>query len=249
MQRILIADSSLPFSKSVSDQLGKDFMVQCCYDGREVLKYIHVFDPDVLLLDMMMPGMDGFSIIDSIRSVGKTTKIIAMLSGYDVVIAAMLSAYGVSYVFTKPCLPELVAGFLHQYTGQLFFEDWSVDTYLDELLMRMGFSLWNAKYPCIRNAVLLRYRGEDAGVTKGVYPIVAQMCGSTKANVEKAIRDAIRHAWTHGDRAIWDLYFINCQKDKCPSNDMFISRMAMALHTKACARKPIDKKLDQYKIG
>ena len=249
MQRILIADASLPFSKSVSEQLGNDFLVQCCHDGRDTLRYIQTFDPEILLLDMMLPGIDGFSIIDSLRAAGKLTKVFPVLPVHDEVIAAMLSAYDISYMFSKPCSPNLVASFLRQYTAQLLFEDWSAETYLDEMLLRMGFSLWHPRYACIRTAILLRYRGEDTGVTKGVYPVVAKMRGSTTVSVEKAIRDMIRHAWKTGDRAIWDIYFPSGQKDKCPSNDTFISRMAFALRTKEQVRKPLEQKIGQIKIG
>lgn len=249
MQRILIADASPSFADCISKQLEKDFSVQCCNDGRRVLEYINELDPEILLLDMMLPGMDGFSIIDSLLTAGKMTKIIPVLPIHDEMVAAMLAAYDIGFVFTKPCSPDFVASFLHQYAGKELFGDWSVDDYLDNILMRMGFSVWHTRYACLSNAILLRYRGEDSGVTKGVYPIVADICGGNDKSVEKSIRDMIRHAWLNGDRAIWSVYFPGGSMDKCPTNDMFIGRMALALRNRERARKPIEQKMQQKKIG
>ena len=249
MQRILIADSSQAFSESVAKQLEIDYAVQCCCNGCQVFGYINEFDPEILLLDMMLPGMDGFSIIDALRAAGKMTKIIPIVPVYDETVTAMLAAYDIGFIFRRPCSPNLVSSFLRQYAGQTLFEDWSVEDYLDTILLRMGFSLWHARYACLRNAILLRYRGEDAGVTKGLYPIVAKLCGSTVVCVEKSVRDMIRHAWGSGDRTIWDVYFSGSHMEKCPSNDIFISRMALALRKKERARKPVEQMVQEKQIG
>ena len=108
---------------------------------------------------------------------------------------------------------------------------WDVETELDNILLYLGFRMGPARYENVRTAVLLKYYGEAGGVTKCLYPAVAMHCGGNAMQVEKSVRDAIRHAFNTGNQDNWKLYFSNSTELQCPSNDMFMARIACALKT------------------
>lgn len=65
--RVLIVDDDVDFRAMLSWQLGKAEQIQVigdAADGYEALEQVDVLDPEVAVVDLMMPGMDGFELID-----------------------------------------------------------------------------------------------------------------------------------------------------------------------------------------
>jgi CheY-like chemotaxis protein len=72
MKRILIADdkeSSREFVRSVLEHAG--FIVEDAADGREAVAKIVASPPDLVILDLHMPGLDGFGVVQSLREDGR----------------------------------------------------------------------------------------------------------------------------------------------------------------------------------
>ena len=66
--RVLVVDDVLPNVKLLEAKLSSEYFdVLSAYDGPEALKIIHDQPPDLVLLDVMMPGMDGFEVCRRIR--------------------------------------------------------------------------------------------------------------------------------------------------------------------------------------
>lgn len=66
--KILIADDDLFFRNFYSTKLKENgFEVDTAADGGETLEKIKIFKPDLLLLDIIMPNMDGFSVLKSLK--------------------------------------------------------------------------------------------------------------------------------------------------------------------------------------
>jgi len=67
-RKILVVDDTRNIQLLLSDFLtGQDFEVLVAYDGREALKVVHDANPDLILLDIMMPNMDGYQFITHLR--------------------------------------------------------------------------------------------------------------------------------------------------------------------------------------
>lgn len=69
MKRILIVDdyqSNVMLLKTILKD--KNFMLDTAYNGNEALQKVDSFNPDVILLDIMMPGTDGYEVVEKIRS-------------------------------------------------------------------------------------------------------------------------------------------------------------------------------------
>lgn len=246
MHRLLIADTAQAFALAIKKQLKNDFFIETCEDGEHTLKLIQSFEPDILLLDLTIPMVDGLSVLSSLRNAGAATKVIVTTCYADPYVMARLRELQVQYVFLKPCRIGAVLSRICDISFGLQNPDkdaWDVENEIDRILLDMGFRMGVARYKCVRDAVLLKYRGLDGSVTKCLYPEVAKRHSGNGGQVEKAIRDAIRDARKNGSRSVWNLYF-PAEVDYCPSNEIFIARIAHALKQRTRLKKPCELQLE-----
>lgn len=106
---ILIVDDEPRNQRIISEILEEDrFELKYANDGEQALKILEVCVPDIILLDIMMPGIDGYAVCKTIRSASKfaLTKII-LISG-KAMIEEKLKGYesGADEYLTKPFVPE-----------------------------------------------------------------------------------------------------------------------------------------------
>ena len=67
-QKILIVDDDMNIAELISLYLTKEcFSCKIVNDGEEALAAVPVFDPNLILLDLMLPGMDGYEVCRKIR--------------------------------------------------------------------------------------------------------------------------------------------------------------------------------------
>ena len=111
-QRILVVDDDEHIRKSLSQYLEmEDFLVDRASSGPEALALAAQRTPDLVLLDLMMPGMDGFEVVEHLRRQAPTARVPVILltaRGQD---TDVIRGYqiGVSSYLTKPFnLNELV---------------------------------------------------------------------------------------------------------------------------------------------
>ena len=109
-QRILIADDDVNIAELISLYLMKEgYETKRAADGREALRMVPIFDPDLIILDIMMPEMDGYEVCREVRKNNSTPIIMLTAKGetFDKVLGLELGAddYMVKPFDTK----ELVA--------------------------------------------------------------------------------------------------------------------------------------------
>jgi two-component system, NarL family, response regulator DegU len=114
--RILIADDHLLFAESLMAVLGEDERVDVvgiAKDGQEAVELAVEFQPDVILMDLKMPVIDGFEATRRIREAGLDTQIL-ILTGTDHEIgSADAAAAGASgYLRKESSVAELKEVFL-----------------------------------------------------------------------------------------------------------------------------------------
>jgi DNA-binding response OmpR family regulator len=84
MQRILIADDNKQIVSVLSEYAKKDgFSVTCAYDGEDALCVAQSDNFDMILLDVMMPGLDGFAVCKTIRKTSTVPIIMITARGED----------------------------------------------------------------------------------------------------------------------------------------------------------------------
>ena len=232
MRKILIADASYELCEAIAKQLGKQYCVTYCNDGDKVFEIVNNTDPDVLVLDLMLPYKDGLTVLGMLRSAGKNMPVLVLTTYLNDYIASALAGLHVSYVCRKPCSVETLVCSIRSLADDTGSSLWVSETKVDNLLMMLGFRIGPSRYENVRTAILLRYYGGTDGMTKSLYPAVAASNGGNALQVEKSIRDAIRHAYQQGNRSLWAMYFPFNKQNQCPSNETFITRIAYALQTR-----------------
>ena len=75
--RILLAEDELDMNRIISRQLRwEGYTVDACYDGQEALEYFESTEYDAAVLDVMMPKLDGFRVVEKLRAAGRSTPVL-----------------------------------------------------------------------------------------------------------------------------------------------------------------------------
>ena len=94
-QKILIVDDDSNIAELISLYLTKEFYeVQIVEDGEQALQVFHTFQPNLILLDLMLPGIDGYQVCREIRARSNTPIIMLSAKGeiFDKVLGLELGA-------------------------------------------------------------------------------------------------------------------------------------------------------------
>ena len=250
--KVLIADDNREFCEMVKGYLEKQHdieIVGVAYDGLDACRRIELSRPDVVLLDDIMPKLDGIGVLERLER-GKTQKpLCIMLSAVGQEnMAQQAIELGAEYFMVKPVDMECVTGRIRQMTGkarakmtllsgknkELSFgknsEGLSLEARVTKVLHDVGVPAHIRGYNYMREAIILSTTNQEVlnYVTKELYPAVADKCGTKPSRVERAIRHAIEVAWSRGKVEAIDKIFgytINSNKGK-PTNSEFIALIA-----------------------
>lgn len=230
-RKILIADSAEDFRSAVGEALHAAYCVRSAGDGVQTLQLLRSFLPDVVVLDLMLPGLDGITLLQKAVEIGIRPVVLATtryISDYTLDAAEQL---GVGYIMVKPCDISAVVARVRDLSQRLkppAFSHPDPRTEVSNMLLRLGISTKLKGYAYLRESVLLMARDPRQSVTKELYPAAAVQFGATAAQVERSIRSAIDTAWQQHDRQIWQLYFTanDARMIPRPTNSVFISRLA-----------------------
>lgn len=250
MLRLLIADRDGILGEEVRKQLSGEYDVQLCNDGNRLLELVADFDPDILVTELRLPGVDGLNAIQMLRSSGRTTAIIVISDHWNESVLASLDRLQVSGIFTLPCAVHTITTAVREAGFRICYPekgDWCMELEADRLLLSLGFHMGRSRYFCVYEAICAKCADFDRAITKEVYPdVVAHMGGNVK-QVEKAIRDTIRAAFAAGDQRVWRLYFEPGADGQlhCPTNDAFITRIARALLQRTRYKLPYQPAMEQ----
>jgi DNA-binding NarL/FixJ family response regulator len=126
MIRIIIADDH-PIVRDGLRKLLKledDFeVVGEAADGREVLDRVQELDPDVLLLDLRMPNLDGLSALQVLQQTNKRTKVIVLTASEDKNEFVQAMKLGCSGIVLKQTAPELIVKSIRKvYGGEIWLD-------------------------------------------------------------------------------------------------------------------------------
>jgi two-component system nitrogen regulation response regulator NtrX len=104
IRRVLIVDDDASLSRALAGALKEEgFQAICSVDGQEALRLVHSFRPDVMLLDIWLPGMNGIEILQALQSTDVACPVI-MLSGYGTIAMAVKAIQlGAFDYIEKPC--------------------------------------------------------------------------------------------------------------------------------------------------
>src|SRR3954468_21519779 len=131
-------------------QLEEDFeVVGEAGDGREVLEKVRELDPDVLLLDLRMPNLDGLSALQALQQTNKRTRVIVLTASEDKNEFVQAMKMGCSGIVLKQTAPDLIVKSIRKvHSGEIW-----LDSHTTAAVMRQfaapGEML--GTHPCARN--------------------------------------------------------------------------------------------------
>ncbi len=252
---VLLADDNREFTnllgEYISDQ--QDMIVTgVAYNGEEVLSMIEETGkvPDVLILDIIMPHLDGLGVLERLRDMNLSPqpKVIMLTAFGQENITQRAVQLGASYYILKPFDMEVLASRIRQLVGvpnsmsaSSSFSSLksnvvpmgkgkNLDANITSIIHEIGVPAHIKGYQYLREAITMVYNNIEilGSITKTLYPAIAEKFKTTPSRVERAIRHAIEVAWTRGNiDSISHLfgYTINISKSK-PTNSEFIAMVA-----------------------
>lgn len=240
-RKLLIAEGSEEVTAALTEVLAGEYLIRTCSDGEEALLLLRSFAPDVLILDLMLPKIDGLTMLQMAREEGKLPAVLAVSRFLSEYISQALGRLGVDYAMQKPCaIRALVARIRDLERSMSLGKDPAVperapvqdpSVTVTNILLSMGFKSSHHGYQYLREAILIIAKNPDLPLTKELYPNVAGQFQRGGDNVERSCRTAIEYAIKHGDKQIWRMYFHANASGEIPkpTNGAFITRMAEAL--------------------
>lgn len=233
MPNLLIVDGSDEFRSALSQALQNHFRIHCCKTGKEALEYALRQHPDVMVLDLMLPGLDGFSLLSSLREARIHPTVLAttrLLSDYIVEHTTQLN---VGYLMVKPCDVDATAQRVLELSREQVpkVQKLNPRARISDTLLDLGISTKLKGFSYLQEAVLLMAENPGISITKELYPAVGNICNSSGMLVERSIRSAVNSAWHKRNDEIWRQFFRADASGQIPrpSNTMFISSLAKPL--------------------
>lgn len=255
--KIGIVDDNKDFCDVVKEHLGRQpnmEVIFVAHDGLEGMKMLEKgVMPDVLVLDLIMPHLDGFGVLEGINSLEATSfprVIMTSAVGQDSIIQKAI-AMGAQYYLMKPINLSMLVKRINQldenckamYVQQhetanlkksMVMKDSLVNNELEiditNIIHEIGVPAHIKGYQFLRDAITLVVTNKEylSAITKELYPTVASMNNTTPSRVERAIRHAIELAWNRGRmETLESLFGYTIKHDKGkPTNSEFIAIIA-----------------------
>ena len=229
MRKLLIADCNEDYRAALTATLQDNYHVLCCRTGTEAWMLLRQECPDIFVLDLMLPELDGLTLLERASSQGIHPMVLAATPIFSDYVFSCAQRLGIEYLVRKPCSIEAIASRIRDLSHRLKAPEPKTDpvSFVTALLLSLNISTKHNGFSYLREAIMLTAKDPSQSVTKVLYPEVARICGCHKENVERSIRTALDKAWEKRDWEKWEKYFPNAQQR--PSNAVFISRLAEAL--------------------
>lgn len=218
-------------------------------DGLCVLDAIKAQHPDVVLIDLFMPRLDGIGVMHAVQQTGISTRFVVMSTFTSPTLEREVMTAGASYFVIAPFEAQplaerikevcgIASNVSHKITvpGQTATMPVSLEVQVTEILHQIGVPAHIKGYHYLRDAIIMAVETPDIinAVTKQLYPSVAKRYDTTSSRVERAIRHAIEVAWDRGDVDVLNSYFgytIHNTRGK-PTNSEFIAMISDKLRLK-----------------
>lgn len=249
--KVLIADDNREFCELLKEFVKSQEDLQMAgmaSNGVEALELIEQEKPDVVVLDIIMPHLDGIGVLEKISSgaVGVRPKVIMLTAFGQESITQRAVELGADYYILKPFDFSVLGQRIRQLAQGVEVSEYiapsktkNLDVAVTNIIHEMGVPAHIKGYHYLRDAILMVIEEINllGAVTKELYPMIAKKYNTTPSRVERAIRHAIELAWDRGNIEMMTKFFgytINLQRGK-PTNSEFIAMVADKLRIESKA--------------
>lgn len=219
-------------------------------NGEEACQVIRDKEPDIVLLDIIMPKLDGLTVMERIGGDAKLQKkpefiVISAIGQEKITEDAFL--LGASYYIMEPFDHEVLLGRIQSlktdrqkrrsevrkvaaYETKMAYIERNLETDVTNMIHEIGVPAHIKGYQYLRDAIMMAVEDMNMlnSITKILYPTIAKNHQTTPSRVERAIRHAIEVAWSRGKMDTIDELFgytVSVGKGK-PTNSEFIALIA-----------------------
>ena len=229
---LLIADDNQDFSQTLARYLEKQEdmeVIGIAKDGLEAVDMITNTIPDIALIDIIMPQLDGIGVLERIGKMNATKKptcIMLSAVGQDKITQRAISL-GAEYYVVKPFDIEILINRIRQIKNYIpnnnnsnnviareaksqyisipegkKKEKQSLEALVTNVIHEVGVPAHIKGYQYLREAIIMVVNDIDVinQITKSLYPKIANKYNTTPSRVERAIRHAIEVAWGRGEQ-------------------------------------------------
>ncbi len=239
--KVLMIDDNIKLVEMIKEYFKTSNGVEISITAKDGLEGIEkaetkVNDYDLILLDLIMPNKDGLFVLEEMkkRKINKPVIVETSYNTSDVI--KEVSEYGVNYFILKPFeLDDLEQKIRKVFdrtssSNDIDFYNSNLQVSITKILHELGIPSHIKGYQYIREGIGIVFENPDTigGITKELYPELADKYDTTVSRVERAIRHAIEVSWNRGD---WDLmeeifgHSVDIDKAK-PTNSEFIVTIA-----------------------
>ena len=218
-------------------------VIGTAYNGKECLSLLEETKPDVLLLDIIMPHVDGLNVLNTIKNEPDKPHVIMLTAFGQEEVMKKAVDYGASYFILKPFDMDNLSDQIRQVQGNTTAipsssrigikkekKKQDLEASITNIIHEIGVPAHIKGYMYLREAITMVYNDIEllGSITKVLYPDIAKKYNTTSSRVERAIRHAIEVAWSRGNidsiSALFG-YTISITKAK-PTNSEFIAMVA-----------------------
>ena len=212
---VVLADANEEFRTALKQALeatGEFDVVGCAADGLAAAQDIAERKPQLLVMDLLLPGLDGFGVLEQAAKDKVQMKTVVVSALYRDQIVSQAMSRGVSFFMPKPCeLTSLLDQMRRAVNEGEESEDESqaLEREVTAVIHEVGVPAHIKGYQYVREAIVIAVQDMDVinAVTKVLYPEVARRYSTTPSRVERAVRHAIEVAWDRGDLETLQRYF------------------------------------------
>lgn len=245
---VLIADDNKRYADEMAEYLKTmpDMTVAgVSYDGNEALSMIKETNPDVVILDIIMPERDGLGVLKLLSATkGKKPICIVLSVTGSAQIMETAMKFGADYYLLKPQSMPAIVDTIRSFSdrnnsvlpaveitgGAPMSQPVDLESIVTEFIHELGVPAHIKGYQYIRSAIMMVIEDMELlnYITKQLYPTIAKKYKTTSSRVERAIRHSIEVAWNRGKPETMDEIFgytVDTGKGK-PTNSEFIAMVA-----------------------
>jgi two-component system response regulator (stage 0 sporulation protein A) len=236
--KVVLADDNRDFIEILQNYINEQEDISLCgaaYNGSEAVAMIKEYEPDVVVLDIIMPHLDGLGVLEEIGEYPKRPKVIILTSFGQENMTQRAVQLGADYYILKPFDLETLGKRIRQLAGVSgsiplvsaakaiaespiinvsekkggYKPEKNTDVEVTKMIQQMGVPAHVKGYQYLRDAIVSVIKDVSllGAVTKELYPMIARKYSTTPSRVERAIRHAIELAWDRGNIEFVNKFF------------------------------------------
>ena len=225
------SDDARGLLQTALERSGRFEVVASTGDGTQVVELVRMHKPDVIVMDLILPGLDGLSILRKLK--GEDHPEVLVTSNFvRQEMVAEAGNLGAAMFISKPYSEDAIIEHLLRIAekrGEQFHAP-GLEEMVTAIIHEVGVPAHIKGYQYVREAIMITVEDMEVinSVTKVLYPEVAKRYHTTPSRVERAIRHAIEVAWDRGDIETLQRFFgytVSNIKGK-PTNSEFVAMIS-----------------------